>query len=175
MRWDAFEKLLTQAVEDAFATLEIERDRDPVYAICLSIAEDGMGMGLNANTESFFDRRRSEEEADGEMTSQEISYFRWSPGEWCFEGIGDDIFRQVNDLLGPMTLQDGIDDAAFENLIDAMTRALRRLRERHDRALQDVTLFVTLTDSAMAEEIENRSATRINPPHIAQGFLSRMD
>jgi hypothetical protein len=54
-----------------------------------------------------------------------------------------------------------------------MIGALRNLRELQDGALKEVTMFVTITDSDEAEEIENRSAISINPPDLAQAFVSR--
>lgn len=58
-------------------------------------------------------------------------------------------------------------------MTDIMARALRRLRDIYADRLQNVTLFVTVTDYDEAEEIENRSAILINPPGIAQAFVSR--
>lgn len=56
-----------------------------------------------------------------------------------------------------------------------MTVALTVAKEYYGNNIHEVTVFVTVTDSDDAEEIENRSAVRINTPGIAQSFLARFD
>lgn len=173
MDWDAIRNELAKAVQQAFDDFRIGLHDGQLYALCLSVADDGMGIGLNANTESFFKENLLEESAVEEMTSQDEGYFRWSSAEWEFEGIGDSIFQPVNDALTQAVLNDTLKGSSFEKLIDAMIGALRLLREMQGDALKGVTLFVTLTDSDEAEEIENRSVIAINPPNVAQAFISR--
>jgi hypothetical protein len=163
---------LANAVLSAFAAFETEHGNKEIYAACLSATEDGIGIGLNINTEPYFTKRCAEENIESEMTPQEIRYFRWSPAEWCFEAIGDDLFQPVNSMLLQSSLQ-GFNAIELNTMTDIMARALRRLRDIYADRLQNVTLFVTVTDYDEAEEIENRSAILINPPGIAQAFVSR--
>lgn len=174
MDWDAIENQLEQAVNRAFDDFFAENVTDQLYALCLSVSEDDMGLGLNGNTESCFDKKLCAEGEFEEITPQYKSYLRWSPAEWCFEDIGDDLFQPINDALTQAALHDGLDETDFLKLINAMIASLRRLRETRADALKGVTLFVTVTDSDEAKEIENRSATDINPSDVSQGFVSRI-
>ncbi|WP_082468227.1 MULTISPECIES: DUF4303 domain-containing protein [unclassified Sphingomonas] len=174
MDWEAIENQLVQAVRQAFDDFVAENGTDGLYALCLSISEDGMGLGLNATTESCFNEKLSSESAIEEITPQYKSYLRWSPAEWCFEGVGDDIFQPINDTLTQVVLNDELNDSDFLQLINLMIASLRKLRESQAKLLHDITLFVTITDSDESKKIENRSAVEINPPEVAQGFVSRI-
>jgi hypothetical protein len=174
MDWDVIQNQIEQSVKRAFDEFVAENVNDQLYALCLSVSEDGMGLGLNGNNESCFDKKLSSESKFEEITPQYESYLRWSPAEWCFEDIGDDLFQPINDALTQAALHDGLDETDFVKLINAMIASLRRLRETRADALKGVTLFVTVTDSDEAKEIENRSATDINPSDVSQGFVSRI-
>jgi hypothetical protein len=54
-----------------------------------------------------------------------------------------------------------------------MADALAHLRAERGPALESVTLFVTSSDSGDAEAVEDRYATQLNPPQLAQAFLQR--
>ncbi|PZT91400.1 MULTISPECIES: DUF4303 domain-containing protein [unclassified Sphingomonas] len=173
MDWDAIENELIQDVRQAFDHLQILTVHEQLYALCLSVSENGMGIGLNANTDSFLNQKLSEERAIEEITLQDESYFRWSSAEWRFEGVGDEFFQTLNNALTEVLLRGEQQEPSFEKLIDAMIEALRHLRDARGHALKGVTLFVTITDSDEAEAIENRSAADLNAPDVAQAFISR--
>lgn len=173
MDWSTIEEHLAQAASQSYDDFVVNNSIDDIYALCLSVAEDGMGIGMNANSETYFSEKLSAESDVEDTTPQYKNYLRWSPAEWRFEGIGDDVFQPINDTLTKMVLNDELDHSRFIKLINAMIGALRNLRELQDGALKEVTMFVTITDSDEAEEIENRSAISINPPDLAQAFVSR--
>lgn len=173
MDWDAIENELIQAVRQAFDHLRILTVHEQLYALCLSVSEDGMGIGLNANTDPFLNQKLSEERAIEEITLQDESYFRWSSAEWHFEGVGDEFFQPLNNALTQAILNDKRDKLSFKKLIAAMIEALSHLRDARGHALKGVTLFVTITDGDKAEAIENRSAADLNAPDVAQAFISR--
>ncbi len=175
MDWQAIRNELSQAILRAFDRFHERLDEEQVYALCLSVSEDGMAIGLNANTESCFARKLSEERELEDMTPQYERYLRWSPAEWCFEGVDDAAFQGINDMLVQVVLGDGLGASGFHDLIDAMIGSLETVRSMRADSLQGVTMFVTVTDSDDAEAIENRSAIAINPPDIARYFVSRLD
>lgn len=175
MDWGAIENELIQAVRQAFDHLRIIAVHEQLYALCLSVSEDGMGIGLNANIDPFLNQKLSEERIIEEITPQDEIYFRWSPAEWRFEGVGNEFFQPLNNALTQAILNDEGEEFSFEKLIDAMIEALSHLRDARGHALEGVTLFVTITDSDEAGAIENRSAADLNAPDVAQAFISRFD
>jgi len=62
-------------------------------------------------------------------------------------------------------------DTHLARLVEVLTTALTRLREK--REMESTILFVTLTDSDEAEVIENASAQRLNPPGLLDLFHAR--
>ena len=172
MNWSTTGENISQAVSQSYEDFVFNNSIDDIYALCLSVAEDGMGIVMSANSETYCSEKLSAESDVEDITPQYKNYLRWSPAEWRFEGIGDDVFQPINDTLTKMVFNDELDHSRFIKLINAMIGALRNLRESQDDALKEVTMFVTITDSDEAEEIENRSAISINPPDLAQAFVS---
>lgn len=175
MNWDDIESRMVPAVMRAFDDFVAANDTEGLYALCLSVSEDGMGIGLNANTETCFNKKLSSESDIEEITPQYQSYLRWAPAEWCFEGVGNALFQSINDDLSKVVLNEGIDETGFVNLINVMTKSLRSLRHGRGGILENVTLFITVTDSDQATEIENISAKELNPLDIEQLFASRFE
>lgn len=170
MDWNAeVERLRTATIAtvDALASL-LEGQR--LYAICLQTADDGMSVGLCANTEAGYAEKRASEAEIEDMTPEYLAYLRWAPAEWRYEMFGDD-FADINrDLTAVSLSSDGGFSLHFDRLIDAMIDALAHLRVERARALEGVTLFVTISDSDEAAAVERRSADRLNPPILADQF-----
>jgi hypothetical protein len=179
MNWNDVGGKLRAATIASFDALQAEDESGDVYAICLLTDDGAMSVGFSANSEAHFVARRAEEAEEREMTASFEAYLRWDPAEYAYEDIGDDAFEQANaPLIAAATSDDGEGDNAdvhLDHLIDAMIDALANLRAERGDALAKVTLFVTVTDSEQTEEVENRSAERLNPPELAAPFLRRYD
>jgi hypothetical protein len=106
---------------------------------------------------------------------------RWATAEWAYEGAGADHFDAACKLLNSDKRDDTDDDRgyrAFANkVIGSMVGALRELDEAGFFGTGDdrerVTVFVTVSDSDAAEQIENQSAKQLNPAAVAKRFAKR--
>ncbi|WP_158266570.1 DUF4303 domain-containing protein [Allosphingosinicella deserti] len=160
------------AADDLISSLAAER----LYAICLQTADDGMSVGLCANTEEGYAEKRESEAEFEDMTARYEAYLRWTPAEWRYEMIGDAHLVDVNrDLTAAALDAKEAFDTHFDRLIEAMIDALATLRAERGTALDGITLFVTISDSEEAEAIEHRSAVRLNPPALAAPFVGRFE
>jgi hypothetical protein len=146
-----------------------------LYAVCLQTADDGMSVGFCANTEeSYAEKHASEAEIEG-MSPDYAAYLRWAPAEWRYEGFGDDLFADINrHLTAASTASNGGFDLYFDHLIQAIIDALAHLRVERAQALEGVTLFVTISDSEAAQEVEQQSIHRLNPSTLAAEFGQRL-
>ena len=175
MDWNAkAEKLraATIATVDALTSL-LEGQR--LYAICLQTADDGMSVGLCANTEEGYAEKRASEAEIEDMPPEYSAYLRWAPAEWRYEIFGDDHFADINRDLTAASANSKDFKIYFNHLIDAMIDTLAHLRAERAQALEGVTLFVTISDSEEAEAVERRSANRLNPPTLADEFRRHQD
>lgn len=171
MDWDAELEKLRAATIITVDTLTPLLDGQRLYAICLQTANDGMSVGLCANTEEGYAEKRASEAEIEEITPEYSAYLRWSPAEWRYEMVGDDHFADVNSDLTAASLNGSEDFSAhFDRLIDAMIDALAHLRTERAQALDGVTVFVTISDSEEAKGVERRSVDRLNPPPLASQF-----
>ena len=171
MDWDAKVEELRTATILAVDALTSLREGQRLYAICLQTADDGMSVGLCANTEEGYAEKRASEAEIEDMTPEYSAYLRWAPAEWRYEFFGDDHFADISRDLAAASLNGNEDFSAyFDRLIDAMIDALAHLRAERARALEGVTVFVTISDSEEAKAVERRSADRLNPPTLAGQF-----
>lgn len=168
--WAEVREELRFAVQAAVGAIIETGEVADAYAIALSVAEDGMGIGMAWTTHAHYeDRVASEDEA----TDEDLTYFRWAPAEWQEESWLDELFADVNDIVSDVAMDEGLDSKEMRKLVDALTWALAGLRETKGEALANVTLFVTITDSDEAEAVENRSAKALNSGALAEAFLGR--
>jgi hypothetical protein len=159
------------AVDGLLASLKGER----LYAISLQTDDGGMSVGPCANSEQGYAERCASEAEVEEQSPADLAYLRWAPAEWRYEMFDSAHFMETNqDFIAAGTSDTGDDfDSYFEHLLEAMTDALATLRAARAQALEGVTLFVTITDSDEAEDVENRSAAQLNPPALAAAFARR--
>jgi hypothetical protein len=149
------------------------------YAFALYTDDGAMTVCPAANSEQGHQQAAAE---SGETDPDELRYWRWATAEWPCKADGEDQFQAAYDLLNPDDRDDD-DDEAFEELmvrlLDAMTDALGDLDEEGffgtGAARDRVTLFVTISDSDLAEETENESAERLNPTSVFNRFAARWD
>ena len=187
----ALRTAIRDAAERAFAGVRQSHPEERFYAFALYTDDGAMTVEPAANSEESFDRK-----AGGEADPAMRSYYRWATGEWAYEAAGGGHFDAVYDLLnapdrdggdgeagpagdgGPEEFEEDEAFAAFKgHLIEAMTGALGDLDavgffgsgdERRKMAL-----FVSISDSDEATQVENESARRLNPDPVYQQFLAR--
>lgn len=174
MDWNTRAETLGAATIAAVDALAPRLETQRLYAICLQTAEDGMSVGLCANTEEGYVAKRASEAELEDMTPDYAAYLRWAPAEWRYENVDGDHFTALNRDLTTASLHAGEGfDRHFDQLIETMIDALARLRA--ERTLEGVTLFVTISDSEAAEAVERRSVERLNPPRLASEFGRPLD
>jgi hypothetical protein len=176
MDWNDVAHRLETAVLTAFDDLVASAHEPGVYALALVTEDGAMSVGMAANTEEAVSiRLNAENREPGEDPSGEEAWIRWGVGEWCHEGWRDDLFLDVNRSLreDALALLSHAPDNRLAGLVEAMTTALKRLRQAREALLADTIVFVTLTDSDAAEAIEDASACRLNSPALRDHFLAR--
>jgi hypothetical protein len=174
MDWDTIRESIQVAVLATFDELIVSVGDERLYVICLQTADDGISIGAGANTEEGYSAKCASEAELEDMTPEYRSYLRWAPAEWRFEVIGDAHFSGVNrDLSILLTDPDSNSTAHFARLIQIMTDGLAYLREARAEMLNNVALFVTISDSEIAEDVEQQSAGQLNPPSILNELLTR--
>jgi hypothetical protein len=174
MDWDTIRESIHAAVLATFDELIVSAGDERLYVICLQTAEDGISVGAGANTEEGYSARCAFEAELEDMTPEYRSYLRWSPAEWRFEVVGDTHYAAVNrDLSVLLTDSDINFTAHFARLIQTMTDGLAYLRKERADMLTNVALFVTVSDSETAEEVERQSAGLLNPQSISNALLGR--
>ena len=173
MDWTTIGAELTAAVDAATLALLDDPGSGDLYAIALSVAEDGMGIGLCWTTETHFRAHLASESQHETLSDDDAAYYRWAPAEWSHETWRDDLFAGINATVSAKAPDDGLSRRDFKRLIDVMIEALAALREAQSPALANTTLFVTVTDSEDSQSIENRSAAKLNPRALHQAFAAR--
>ena len=177
--------LIRNAARQAFGELRRAHPDETFYAFALYTDDGWMTIVPAANSEEGF-RRVAEDDPD----PAEHHYARWATAEWAYEAVGDEHFDAANDLLNASPTDDrtGEDEPARqerryggqgEALLACMVEGLRLLDAEgffgtgEDR--ERVTLFVSISDSDEAEEVETSSARQINPPGVAAAFAKRYE
>lgn len=135
-----------------------------------------MSVSLAANTEEAFQEHLvAERQENPQLSPQNEAGYRWSVGEWRHEGWRHDLFAAVNRLLYDEATQERIANihAHLARLFETMTVALAGLRRERGALTEGTILFVTLTDSDEAEDVENHSAQHVSPPALLKLFSER--
>jgi len=164
MQDEEFQSRLNAAVLAAFDALLMEIGRETPYAIALFTCESAMSIGFAATTEEHLAIR--------EVDVDDAAYYRWSTAEWRNEGWRADLFESFTRSPHAET---GDFDTHFDGILEAMQMALANRRSKRALQLEDVTLFATVTDDDVAEDVENRTAKVLNPPSVAERFHRRYD
>jgi hypothetical protein len=169
---------IRNAAKRAFTEVRRAHKGETFYAFALYTDEGLMTVMPAANTEEGYARAV---EKYGYTKAAERSYVRWATAEWAYEAAGDGHFDATYKLLNSNKRDDADDDRgyrAFANkVIGSMVAALRELDQAgffgrgEDR--ERVTLFVSVSDSDAAEQIENASAKELNPPAVSKRFAKR--
>lgn len=166
---------LIESVSAATEAMLASGEARDAYALALSMAEDGMGIGFCWTSESHFRQHLLEMGGEEDLAPEDEIYFRWAVAEWLHEGWRDELFASVNDAVSTKAMSRGLSKTEFDALVEAMVAALASLRDRWPEALKGVTMFVTVSDSEDAEALEDGTAEKLNPPELRDAFLARFD
>ena len=177
--------VIRDAARQAFGDLRRAHPEETFYAFALYTDDGWMTIVPSANSEEGFQRAISSEP---DQTSHHA--YRWSTAEWAYEAAGNEHFDAANELLNASSADEEPDDSdeteevrlyreQGDALIASMVEGLRLLDaegffgtgEERGR----VTLFVSISDSDEAEEVETISARQLNPPNVAAAFAKRYE
>ncbi len=167
-----------EAAEKAFTQVRASHSDEQFYAFALYTDDGPMTIVPAANTEEGFRRNTG-------LDPEEANYYRWATGEWAYEASGSGAFQRVYELLNAGGRdgeeggeEDSPDPAAFHSrVIEAMISALGELDSEGffggGSAREQVTLFVSVSDSDESAAIEDASAQRLNPAPVYARFARR--
>jgi hypothetical protein len=172
--------LVRDAARAAFDEVRAAHSGEVFYAFALYTDGDAMTAVPAANSEQGY---RRAVDRRGETGPAELAYLRWATAEWAYEAAGDAHFRAATDLLNAPGRYDPADDRAARAYTDqfhaTLIGALRDLDAEGffgtGEARAGVTLFVTISDSGAARQLENRSARQLNPKPVYRRFMSRFE
>ena len=177
--------LIRDAARQAFGGLRHAHPDETFYAFALYTDDGWMTIVPAANSEEGF-RRATADEPD----PVNHRYSRWATAEWAYEAAGDEHFDAANELLNAPSADGEVDegDEGDESrrhreqgnaLIASMVEGLRLLDAEGffgtGAEREKVTLFVSISDSDEAEEVETSSARQLNPPEVGAAFANRYE
>ena len=170
-------KLVRDAAKKAFADLRKAHPGETFYAFALYTDDGAMTIIPAANSEEGF--RRAAEKY-GYSKPDQLAWIRWSTAEWAYEAAGGEHFDAAHEQLNLPNRDTGPEDKFVHflgNLIESMVGALKDLDDEgffgEGEASEAVTLFVTISDSDLADAIEERSSRELNPRPVHKRFLKR--
>ncbi len=166
---------IRDAARAAFGELCRAHPNERFYAFALYTDDGWMTIVPAANSEEGLRR------AVGDDTDPaDHRYYRWATAEWAYEAAGDEHFDAANALLkAPDSdeAQSGGHQEKGDALLASMTEGLRLLDAEgffgRGTERETVTLFVSISDSDEAEEVETSSAQQLNPPAVAAAYAAR--
>jgi len=179
MNWDDLTREIITDARSVFSKLLEQHKDEHFYAFALYTDDDGFTVVPAANSIEKYDANM----LHNNVTNIKSQIFRkWYSGSWAYEDCGDDEFNAICGKLSDacMALPED-DDEAFhdftEHVHSCMINALQILDNEGfwGAARKNIVLFVTISDSDEAEELENRSAQILNPPEIYEKFLKRYE
>ena len=177
--------LIRDAARQAFGELRRAHPDETFYAFALYTDDGWMTVVPSANSEEGFQRATTDEPDPANHR-----YSRWATAEWAYEAAGDEHFDAANVLLNASSEDEETDDSdeteevclyreQGDALIASMVEGLRLLDAEGFFGTgverDQVTLFVSISDSDEAEETETSSARQLNPPGVAAAFAGRYE
>ena len=166
----------------AFIEVHESHPSERFYAFALYTDDGVMGISPSANSEEGYQRMVGNYRAMfGETSPAELRYLRWATAEWAYEAAGQEHFHPVHSLLtavdryGPEE-EDGF--VAFKSqVLTTMVEALQDLDADglfgSGEEREKVTLFISISDSGVAEQVEDESARKLNPESVYARFRAR--
>ncbi len=176
--WDEIAEELAKASRKAFDETRAAHEDETFFAYVLMTYDDANSVGACMN--SVENHRSMMEEYGIDSPSADADHFCWTPAEWGqHEFVGNAHFAEVDKRIAEESKKAGPDGFAAhkESLLTAMYQALTALESEafwgKGDARAAVTVFVTLYDSALAEEVEDLSAKMLNPAATYDRFAKR--
>lgn len=176
---------IAAAARCAFATVLKNHPDEQFYAFALYSDDAAMSVVPAANSEEALRRKAQNEKQDEGSPAPDAppvessgEWARWFTGEWAYEAEGGEHFDRVDDLLNAADNCADADFPAFRiNLYETMIEALGELDAQGffgtGEQREAVTLFCSISDSDDAEQLENRSAEKLNPAIVYEKFSDR--
>ncbi|QQE86505.1 DUF4303 domain-containing protein [Pseudomonas putida] len=175
MNWTEFEGKITPLVKQALDALQRTHSDERFYAFSLYTDSSAMTIAVAGSSLEALDLKVQKE--DEEDREDSVSYFKWATSEWVYEGWRRDLFKNACKELREDS--ERTDISTFrEGLYSAMARVLSSLRETgffQSFLATEPILFVSVTDDNAAEELEDRTACRLNSLDVYEEFSSRYE
>ena len=169
-----YQKLTKQIVEAVTAEMGKilqETGEEQIYTAALVTDSDCITLFLAVNTLEYLETNSGLESED-----------KWLPDEWGYSddpgGPLEKISRSLYEYDEALGGGDNVDEkreAHHRMFFEAVISALEQLKEQKafGENTENVTCFFSMSDDERAEELENRSAERLNPPDLFEAFLKR--
>ncbi|MDE5694329.1 MAG: DUF4303 domain-containing protein, partial [Duncaniella sp.] len=161
---DPFYQNLTEKIRDAAAKdlreILSQVGDEHIYAAALVTDSNCVTLFLAVNTIEYL---VANEDPDIET--------KWMPDEWGYSDADNSQLSKLSKSLWQH--YSNLPSESF--FIDAVISAMKQLRDAgvFGKHTEGLTCFVSMSDDDNAENIENESAIRLNPPSIAATFLDR--
>ncbi|BDM22773.1 MULTISPECIES: DUF4303 domain-containing protein [Pseudomonas] len=173
MDWKALEADTAAAVKTALSDLRATYPGEVFYACAVYTDSGAMTLGVAANSQQALERKL-DREAEAER-SELRPYYTWCTSEWAYEAWRGECFRAV--CMDLASAEPKEDFGVFrERLSQLMIDVLAGLRSQgfFEAVFSEVpVLFVTVTDDAGAEGLEDRSARVLNTEAVFREFVQR--
>lgn len=162
---------IVEAVTADLGKILQEIGEEQIYAAALVTDSDCITLFLAVNTLEYLEENSGLESED-----------KWLPDEWGYSddpgGSLEKISRSLYEYDEALGGGDNVDEkreAHHRMFFEAVISALEQLKEQKafGENTENVTCFFSMSDDDRAEELENRSAERLNPPELAEAFLKR--
>lgn len=177
MDWNNLESQVYTLSKKAFLNLLDDHSNEKFYAFALYTDSSAMTICLAANSLEKLNEKIDEED-DEDKTDEAISYFKWTSSEWAYEAFEGDALAEINRALREDKERSEFNNFA-QRLINSMTNVLASLVSedffKRKSIIEEVVVFVTITDDDVAQSIENVSAKLLNTDNSLQIFLKRFD
>jgi len=168
---------ITKASRTAFKKIQQEKPNERFFAFVLLTLDDVLSCYAYAN--SYESHRRTIEKYNIKPETKEEEHYKWSPQEWEYECITREKFDEVYDY-SEQILKDIDGDNFYQyklDFIECMENALMQLDKEGifgtGEKRDEITLFLTVSDSFMAEEVEKKSCKKLNSPVVYEVFKKR--
>ncbi|MBN3832225.1 DUF4303 domain-containing protein [Burkholderia sp. Ac-20344] len=175
-----FQRDIADAARATFRALRALHPDEHFYAFALYTDSSAMTVVPAANTTEGLARIRAQQAV---ADNDPAPWFAWGFSEWAYASAEASPFNALcgklaDEVLSPQFAMSRF--AEFSRQLHAdMIEALRLLDREglfgtgDERAA--ITLFVSISDDAAAEALENESVKALNPPAVADAFLRRYD
>ncbi|MBN1287971.1 MAG: DUF4303 domain-containing protein [Anaerolineae bacterium] len=166
------------ASEKAFTQIRENHPDEEFYAFALNTDDSVLTAVECANSEEGFQRAVKR---FAYTDPADLSYLRWNVPEWAYESIATEFSPAVHQALNGAErshIEESLGFVAFrERVHQTMIEALQDLEANHffgtGNVREKITVFVSISDSDLAERLENVSAQKLNPVSVYERFLAR--